>query len=84
MESYLEHVKTLQSTFNEFNIVQVPKLENNHIDTLANLGSSILMTESQAIPLIYLQWPAVWKNHPTEITTIDESDSWMTPIIHYL
>ena len=54
MASYLEHVKTLQSTFEEFNIAQISRLDNSHADALANLGSSIPATESQSIPLLYL------------------------------
>ena len=77
-------MKNLQSTFEEFNIVQIPRLENRHADALANLGSSIPVTKSQSIPLLYLKWPVVWKDPPTEITIIDTSDSWMTPIIRYL
>ena len=84
MAPFLDHVKTLQSTFEEFNIVRIPKLENIHADALANLGSYIPATESQSILLLYLQWPAIWKDPPVEITTIDTSDSWMTPIICYL
>ena len=30
MASYLGHVKTLQSTFEEFNIAQIPRIENSH------------------------------------------------------
>ena len=46
MASYLEHVKTLQSTFKEFNIAQIHKLDNSHADALANLSSYIPTTES--------------------------------------
>ena len=53
--SYFTHVKTLQSTFKEFNITQGPRLENSHADALANLGSSVLVIESQTIPLVFLQ-----------------------------
>ena len=74
----------MQSTFEEFNITQIPRLDNSHADALANLGSSIPATESQLIPLIYLQWPAVWKDPPVEVTTIVASDSWMTLIVRYL
>ena len=84
MTTYLAHVKCLHSTFNEFNIVQVPRLENSHVDALASLGSSAPVMASQSIPLLYLQCPAVWKDPPTEVTTIKASDSWMTPILHYL
>ncbi len=75
MASYLEHKKALQSAFEEFNISQILRLDNSHADALANLGSSIPITESQSIPLLFLQWPAVWKDPPTEVTTIDTSDS---------
>ena len=46
MISYLAHVKELQSSFNKFNITQVPRLENSHADSLANLVSSVLATTS--------------------------------------
>ncbi|KAL5549326.1 hypothetical protein UlMin_004557 [Ulmus minor] len=84
MASYLEHIKILQPAFEEFDISQIPRTDNSHANALANLGSSIPATESQTIPLLYLQWPAVWKDPPREITTIDASDSWMTPIVRYL
>ncbi|KAL5569097.1 hypothetical protein UlMin_025672 [Ulmus minor] len=74
----------LQPTFEEFDIAQNSRLDNSHADALANLGSSIPATESQSIPLLYLQWPAVWKDPPAKVTTIDASDSWMTPIMRYL
>ena len=56
MISHLAHVKKLQTSFDEFNITQVPRLENTHADSLANLGSSVPVTTSQTIPLVYLQW----------------------------
>ena len=59
MASYLAHVKTLQFVFEEFNLTHVPRLENSHADDLANLGSSVLATEFQTIPIIYLQWIVV-------------------------
>ena len=60
------------------------RIDNSHADALANLGSSITATESQSIPLLYLQWLAVWKYPPAEVTSIDASNSWMTPNVHYL
>ena len=46
MDSYLEHVKILQFTFEKFDIAQIPRLDNSHADALANLGSPIPTTES--------------------------------------
>ena len=54
MMTYLTHVKELQSTFEEFNITQVPILENSYTDALANLRSAVPVTSFQFIPLIYL------------------------------
>ena len=73
--AYLAHVKELQSTFEEFNISQTRRLENSHIDALGNLRLVVPITSSQTIPLIYLQWPTVWKSLPAEVTIIDSSDS---------
>ncbi|KAL5562066.1 hypothetical protein UlMin_031813 [Ulmus minor] len=67
-----------------FNITQVPRLENTHADSLANLGSSVPATTSQTIPLVYLQWPVAWEKPPAEVVTVDSSGSWMTPILQYL
>ena len=84
MASYLDHVKTLHTNFEEFNITQIPRLDNSHADALVNLGSSILITESQSVPFLFLQWPVVWKDPAVKVTTIDIFDSLMTPIIRYL
>ena len=46
MMAYLAYVKELQTTIEEFNITQVPRLENSHADGLANLASAILFTLS--------------------------------------
>ena len=54
MTAFLAHIKDLQSTFKEFNIVQVLRLENGNANALANLSSAVPITASQAIPLIYL------------------------------
>ncbi|KAL5551104.1 hypothetical protein UlMin_001280 [Ulmus minor] len=84
MISYLAHVKKLQTSFDEFNITQVPRLENTHADLLANLGSYVPATTSQTIPLVYLQWPVAWEKPPAEVVTVDSSGPWMTPILQYL
>ena len=61
MTSYLKKALELKEQFNELNIEQIPRDENSHTDALANLGSTIQVTESKTVPIIYLKWPAVWK-----------------------
>ncbi|XP_057793251.1 uncharacterized protein LOC131009864 [Salvia miltiorrhiza] len=84
MTTYLTKVKELQSGFAEFTINQVPREDNSHADALANLGSSIQTTTSKTIPVIYLQWPAVWKQEEEHVSNISDRRTWMTPILEYL
>ena len=84
MISYLAHVKKLQLSFDEFNITQVPRLENSHADSLANLGSPIPVMTSQTIPLVYFLLQVAWERPPAEMNTVDSFDTWMTPILRYL
>ncbi|KAK3175612.1 hypothetical protein Dsin_033122 [Dipteronia sinensis] len=39
--AYLAKANELQSTFDEFSLFQVPRLENTQADSLASLGSII-------------------------------------------
>ena len=84
MTAYLNKTKELQSAFDECAVSQVPRGENNHADALANLGSSIQTTNPKTIPVVYLQWPAVWKNEEEQVSDISNNQTWMTPIIEYL
>ncbi|XP_060972398.1 uncharacterized protein LOC133038310 [Cannabis sativa] len=85
MTAYLEKTKELQSTSDEFTISQVPRENNSHADALANLGSSIQTTSPKTIPMVYLQWPAVWKKEEEEeVNDVANEKTWMTPIIEYL
>ena len=86
MAAYLELVKKLQSSFEKFSILQVPRTENNHADALANLGAAIQTTTPMPIPLVYIQWPATWKDESISQTVAEISvePNWMTPIATYL
>ena len=86
MAAYLKIVKELQVGFESFSILQVPRVENSHADSLANLGAAIQTTTPMSIPLVYVQWPATWKDEPLDqtIAEISSEPSWMTPIISYL
>ncbi|XP_062103959.1 uncharacterized protein LOC133815088 [Humulus lupulus] len=75
MTAYLNKTKELQSVFDEFTINQVPRRENSHADALANLGSSIQTTDPKTIPVIYLQWPAVWKDEEEQTMALNSSVS---------
>ena len=61
MTTYLKKAMELKEQFSDVNIKQIPRDENSHADTVANLGSAIQVTESKIVPIIYLKWLAVWK-----------------------
>lgn len=84
MASYLSLAKELQSYFKEFKIKQLSREDNSHADALAALGAATQTTIPKVIPIVYLQWPAVWKGEHEAISNVTESSSWMTPIIQYL
>ncbi|XP_062100796.1 uncharacterized protein LOC133806720 [Humulus lupulus] len=66
------------------NQMQVPRGENSHADALANLGSSIQTIDPKTIPVVYLHWPAVWKDEEEQVSDISNNRTWMTPIVEYL
>uniref|UniRef100_A0A803PDR9 Integrase catalytic domain-containing protein n=1 Tax=Cannabis sativa TaxID=3483 RepID=A0A803PDR9_CANSA len=45
----------------ELSLQKIPRLENSQADALANLGSAMQTKSTIAIPIIHLQWPAVWR-----------------------
>ena len=83
MVTYLQAVKERLSSFTEISINQVPRIDNSHADALANLGSTIQTRSGVTVPVIYMQWPAVWKPQE-EVKNVSENISWMTPISQYL
>ncbi|XP_031281185.1 uncharacterized protein LOC116139651 [Pistacia vera] len=89
MASYLSMVKELQAQFEEFSIIQIPRVENYHADAFANLGSALPSSSQSSIPLLFMQWSTNWKESPpnkspVEAMGVQQADYWMTPIIRYL
>ncbi|XP_057803713.1 uncharacterized protein LOC131019046 [Salvia miltiorrhiza] len=85
MTAYLGKTKELQSCFKEFTINQVPRGENGHADTLANLGSAIQTAQPKTITITCLQYPAIQRDEAEEhVTAVSVGQTWMTPIMEYL
>ena len=80
MSIYVEAVKERAKSFNTFSVSQIPRAENNHADALANIGSSLQVKKDINIPVVYMQWPAVWKGaeHPTNHVNRVTSIQWPT------
>ncbi|XP_060960838.1 uncharacterized protein LOC133031370 [Cannabis sativa] len=82
-DSQLIIVQDKISRFTKFTINQVPRIENNHADALANLSSSIQIKDGVTIPVVIMQWPATWKPNK-DVICLNEQENWMTPIMQYL
>lgn len=86
MSTYLYHPKNLQEYFDEFKLVHVGRDENMHVNALAKVGSKIEWKEPKSIPLLFIQWPAVWEKdrNNDQVSIFEAQITWMIPIIDYL
>ncbi|KAK0570777.1 hypothetical protein LWI29_006363 [Acer saccharum] len=81
MSAYLNKVKQLQSTFDEFSIEQIPRSENTRADALASLGSTTT-NNSKSVPIIHLMSPSIQESET--VAPVDNERSWIEPIFNYL
>ena len=84
MTTYLKKAMELKEHFSDVNIEQTPRDKNSHADALANLGSAVQVIESKNIPIIYLKWPAIWKQEQEIACELNIETTLMTPIFDYL
>ncbi|KAK4856809.1 hypothetical protein QYF36_021535 [Acer negundo] len=81
MSAYLNKVKHLQSTFDEFSIEQIPRAENTQADALASLGSTTT-NNSKLVPIVHLMSPSIQESEI--LAPVDNGRSWIDPIVNYL
>ncbi|KAK1554732.1 hypothetical protein Q3G72_016522 [Acer saccharum] len=81
MSAYLNKVKQLQSTFDEFSIEQIPRSENTRADALASLGSTTT-NNSKSVPIIHLMSPSIQESET--VAPVDNGRSWIELIFNYL
>ncbi|GJZ02190.1 reverse transcriptase domain-containing protein [Tanacetum coccineum] len=82
MIRYLEKVKTLTNSFKAFSIKQVPRSENKKADTLSKTTSTSFAHLSKQVLVEELKEKSV--NTAKVMATLEEGDTWMTPIFKYL
>ena len=78
MAKYLKLVKNAINWFDEVTHIQVPREQNTGADALAKLASSDEATNQH----IEIQYSS--SHMKEEVSPIDVSNSWMTPITNYL
>ena len=62
---------------------QVSRADNNHADSLANLGSAMEFQFRREIPVEHIPHPSIDRSGP-EAMRLDTSPEWREPIIQYL
>uniref|UniRef100_A0A2N9IAL2 Uncharacterized protein n=1 Tax=Fagus sylvatica TaxID=28930 RepID=A0A2N9IAL2_FAGSY len=78
MTKYLKLVRNAMKWFDEVMLVQVPREQNTEADTLAKLASSDEATDQ------YIEVQHSPSHLEEELSPINVSNSWMTPIVNYL
>ena len=79
---YLEKVKELTPAFSDFNIRQIPRLENTRADLLSKLATSAPTELPKGILFEVLKCPSTEESRP--VMKIDLEPSWIDPLITYL
>ena len=84
MQEYLSQVRHLRSEFKSFNLSQVPRSRNTHVDSLATLATSLSQSLPRVILVEDLYNPIEIKRNIVHIHQIRMSPSWMDPIVLFL
>ena len=84
MQGYLNQVWRLQSGFESFTLLQIPKSRNMHDDSLATLTTSSAQSLPQVILVEDLCKPTEIKGEEVHIHQIKVGPSWMDSIVLFL
>ncbi|XP_004301972.1 PREDICTED: uncharacterized protein LOC101291061 [Fragaria vesca subsp. vesca] len=82
MAAYLIKVKSLLSCFTSYDVVQIPREQNERADALARLASAIDCNVGKHIPIEYMNKPSIEEEQET--LQIDNIPNWMDPIFDFL
>ena len=84
MKTYLVEAKKLLGKFEHVRIEHISRDLNRHADALACLASAIAPELRRIISVGVQSLPSVGKEISNEVCSVDQSISWMTPILAYL
>ena len=84
MQGYLSQVKHLQSHFDSFNLLHIPRGGNTHADSLATLATSSAQSLHWVILVEDLFKPSVTKREVIYVHQIRVRPSWMDPLVLFL
>ncbi|XP_070011132.1 uncharacterized protein [Nicotiana sylvestris] len=83
MQRYLEKLQITLHQFKEWTLQHVPQEQNNEVDALANLGSSVEDDELNSGIVVQLMRSVIEEGHP-EINSTSLTWNWRNKYIEYL
>ena len=84
MQGYLDQVKCLQSCFDSFSLLHIPRSGNTHADSLATLATSSAQSLPRVILVEDLYKPSVTKREVIHVHHVRVGHSWMDPLVLFL
>ena len=84
MHGYLSQVKCLQSEFESFNLLHIPRSNNAHADSLVMLATSSAQNLPRVILMKDLYKPTEARRETVHVHQIRGGPSWMDSIIMFL
>ena len=84
MQGYLSQIKYLQSKFDSFDLLHIPRNGNAHVDSLAMLVTSSAQDLPRVILIEDLYKPTETRRDMAEIHQVRAGPSWMDSIIQFL
>ena len=84
MQGYLSQVRQLQSSFDSFNLLHVPRSGNTHVDFLTTLTTSSAQSLPQVILIEDLYKPTKVKGEVVHVHQVRVRLSWMDFIVLFL
>ena len=84
MQGYLNQVRHMQTKFESFDLLHIPRGENTHADSLATLATSSVRNFPRLIIVEDLHTPTSPENDICQVYQANLALSWMDPILKFL
>ena len=84
MQGYLDQIKRLQSRFDSFSLLHIPRSGNTHADSLATLATSLAQSLPWVILVEDLYKPSMTKREFIHVHQVRVGPSWMNPLVLFL
>ena len=84
MQGYLSQVRHLQSGFESFSLLHVPRTGNTHANSLTTLATSLVQSLPWVILIEDLHKPTKVRRKVVHVHQVKVGSSWMDPIVLFL